>query len=261
MSQMTRKTLRVSVIIPTYNRASLVKAAIMSVLSQNEFLPLEIIVLDDASSDETTCVIEELKKESAISIVYYKSPNNVGPSKLRNIGIQKAQGEFIAFLDSDDLWTSNKLLSFNSDLSKNSSIAIWTHLQDSESDIETLSTNLAIVPYWKQLLKNHASCSCTIIRKNANQKFREEMKHNEDHEFFTRICYSSPLYLNHSVLTIRNRKLNAAGGLSGNIWKMRLGEMKTYIKATSYNRKLIPLLPFLLLFSLLKHARLIVRSA
>lgn len=252
---MNKKTLSLSVIIPTFNRSALVDRAIKSVLNQDSYSPLEIIVLDDASIDNTVEVLSKIPE-----IILYQSPTNVGPSRLRNIGIDMAKGEYLAFLDSDDLWTEHKLKVFSSELEKFHSLGIWTHRSGNLNKGEIILQESEIVPFWKQLLKNHASCPCTIIRKDLNQKFSESLRYNEDHELFTRISFSQNLILNHSVLTLLGRRINEVGGLSGSIWKMRLGEMKTYIKATSYNRKLIPLLPFLLLFSLLKHARLVVRS-
>lgn len=95
----------VSVIIPTYNRAQFIKAAISSVLGQT-VRPCEIIVIDDESTDETEAVIRSL--ESPIPIVYHRQ-HNQGPAQARNVGIALAKGEWIAFLDSDDEWHSEKL--------------------------------------------------------------------------------------------------------------------------------------------------------
>lgn len=254
---MNKTKLNLSVVIPTYNRSELVERAIQSVAIQDSFDPLEIIVLDDAGFDDTQNMIERVQRKARIPIVYIKVPINVGPSRLRNLGIKMAKGEFIGFLDSDDVWTSNKLKVFVSELEKKPHLKIWTHKSGNQLDPEEINQLTEIVPFWKQLLKNHASCPCTIIRKDVNQLFSEDMKFNEDHELFTRITYHHELMLNHSVLTILNRRVNQVGGLSGNLWSMRMGEMLTYCKAASYNKKLIFLVPFLLSFSLLKHVRMI----
>jgi glycosyltransferase involved in cell wall biosynthesis len=92
-----------SVIIPTYNRASFVTKAIDSVLRQS-FNDYEIIVVDDGSTDATTRVLERYGQK--ISIVYQ---SNSGVSAARNAGIVKANGRWIAFLDSDDEWKENYL--------------------------------------------------------------------------------------------------------------------------------------------------------
>jgi glycosyltransferase involved in cell wall biosynthesis len=95
----------VSVIIPAYNRASVLPKAIKSVFDQG-FDDLEIIVVDDASRDNTQDVIAAMKDPR---IVYIRHPRNMGGAAARNTGIHKARGEYIAFLDSDDLWQPGKL--------------------------------------------------------------------------------------------------------------------------------------------------------
>jgi glycosyltransferase involved in cell wall biosynthesis len=94
----------VSVIIPTYNRSGLVKEAVESVLSQT-VRDLEIIVVDDGSADDTKAVIESIPDKRVK--YFYKS--NGGVSSARNLGLSKANGEYIGFLDSDDLWPKNYL--------------------------------------------------------------------------------------------------------------------------------------------------------
>ena len=100
---MDNSTLNVSVIIPTYNRKNLLKRALHSVISQT-FVPQEIIVVDDGSSDRTKDWVSERFPD-----VRYIYQDNSGVSSARNAGIKEAIGSWIAFLDSDDEWMSNKL--------------------------------------------------------------------------------------------------------------------------------------------------------
>ena len=95
---------KVSVIIPTYNRSKLVKEAVESVLAQS-YTDFEILVIDDGSTDDTRSVIEQIP-DSRIRY-YYKE--NSGCSGARNFGLVRAKGEYIAYLDSDDLWPENYL--------------------------------------------------------------------------------------------------------------------------------------------------------
>ena len=94
----------VSVVIPTYNRATIVRNAIESVLAQT-FLDLEVIVVDDGSSDGTAKALREIYGDR----VRFYSQVNQGVSVARNKGIEEARGQWIAFLDSDDLWEKEKL--------------------------------------------------------------------------------------------------------------------------------------------------------
>ncbi|WP_415183248.1 glycosyltransferase family 2 protein [Phaeovulum sp.] len=101
--------LPISVVIPTYNRASLTCAAIDSVLGQTA-LPDEILIVDDGSQDDTRDVLKE-RYGDRINYLYQE---NQGVAAARNTGIQAARCEFVAFLDSDDRWLPKKLeLQFN----------------------------------------------------------------------------------------------------------------------------------------------------
>jgi len=95
---------KVSVVIPTYNRAEKVRPTIESVLSQT-FTDLEVIVVDDGSSDGTREILGRVYGDR----IRYLFQNNQGVSGARNKGITEARGEWIAFLDSDDLWEPDKL--------------------------------------------------------------------------------------------------------------------------------------------------------
>lgn len=96
----------VSVVIPTLNRSDWIKQAIDSVLAQT-FDDYEIIVVDDGSTDDTRQVVNELQQNN--TSIKYHYQNNRGRSASRNIGIYLAQGKWIAFLDSDDLFMPDKL--------------------------------------------------------------------------------------------------------------------------------------------------------
>lgn len=92
-----------TVVIPTYNRADLLPTAIESVLSQS-YPALEILVVDDGSTDETRRVLNDF-----CDAVRYIHQENAGVSAARNRGIREASGDVVAFLDSDDAWAPTKL--------------------------------------------------------------------------------------------------------------------------------------------------------
>jgi len=102
-----------SVIIPVYNRTVTLKSAIESVLCQS-FKDFEIIVVDDGSNDS---VAKSLKPYMGL-IHYIRIDKNKGVSHARNIGIKASNGQYIAFLDSDDLWLPNKLQAQCNELNK-----------------------------------------------------------------------------------------------------------------------------------------------
>jgi glycosyltransferase involved in cell wall biosynthesis len=99
-------TLLVSVVMPNYNKGGYVRDAIESVLAQT-YTNFELIIVDDGSNDESPEVIEEFSK-SDFRVVYRKQSHH-GVSAARNVGIDEARGDLIAFLDSDDVYHKEKL--------------------------------------------------------------------------------------------------------------------------------------------------------
>lgn len=95
----------VSIIVPTYNREKTIERAVQSILRQT-YGYYEIIIVDDGSTDNTEEIIKEIK-DDRIRYISYKE--NQGASHARNVGIQAAKYDYIAFLDSDDEWLPDKL--------------------------------------------------------------------------------------------------------------------------------------------------------
>ena len=93
----------VSCIVPVYNGERYLREALDSILAQT-YRPLEIIVADDGSADGTAGVVATFGDQ-----VRYVRQHNQGPSSARNLGIRVPTGDFIAFLDADDLWHPEKL--------------------------------------------------------------------------------------------------------------------------------------------------------
>ena len=110
---------RVSVIIPTYNRAALLREAIDSVLAQT-YADFEIIVVDDGSVDDTAAMLATLTDPR----LRYVRQANAGRSAARNQGLALAQGEFICFLDDDDAFLPNKLSDQTADLDRRTEIGL-----------------------------------------------------------------------------------------------------------------------------------------
>lgn len=104
--------MKVSVVIPTYNRVETIGRALKSV-SQQTIQPFEVIVVDDGSDDDTGDLIKLHYPN-----VRYLSQNNQGVSSARNFGIHESSGDWLAFLDSDDEWLPTKLESQLASLSK-----------------------------------------------------------------------------------------------------------------------------------------------
>lgn len=97
----------ISVIIPTHNRAELVRRAVLSVLAQRDAPPIEVVVVDDASEDHTARVLAEFG--SSIRVV--RTPEPIERARSRNLGVEHSRAEVVAFLDSDDEWLPEKAAS------------------------------------------------------------------------------------------------------------------------------------------------------
>ncbi len=110
----------VSVIVPAFNVEKYIRETINSVIQQN-YVDFEIIVIDDGSNDKTAEVVNAIKDKR---IRYYFQTNTGLPARARNVGVGHARGEYLAFLDHDDLWKPDKLLKQIEILKYNNSIAL-----------------------------------------------------------------------------------------------------------------------------------------
>ena len=96
-----------TVFTPTYNRAHTLVRIYESMCYQT-CKDFEWLVIDDGSTDDTATLVDKWKREDRIPILYVYKENG-GPATARNLGIEEAIGDYIAFLDSDDIWLPNKI--------------------------------------------------------------------------------------------------------------------------------------------------------
>jgi len=121
---------KITAAISTYNRLGMLKKAIVSVENQT-FLPCELIIVDDNSSDGTKEYCENLSLD--FPVIYLRNDKNSGVSFSRNRAIEQASGEYIAFLDDDDEWLSEKLQKQN-EFAENGFDLIYTALTTQKND-------------------------------------------------------------------------------------------------------------------------------
>lgn len=186
----------ISIIIPTYNRAKLLPRAIESVLAQT-FQDFELLVVDDGSVDNTKEVVMEYAKKDE-RIIYIKQENSGGASRPKNTGINKAKGEYIAILDSDDEWMPDKLeIQFRHfKHSKNPKLGV-VGCDMLVIDVETKEENHYRVPrytnYLRQLLLRDymGPGSCMLYRTAVFLEvglFDEHLKRGQDRDMRIRIA-------------------------------------------------------------------------
>jgi teichuronic acid biosynthesis glycosyltransferase TuaG len=176
----------VSVVIPMYNSSNTIRATIESVLTQT-FHDFEIIIIDDCSNDDSFNIVSEiLKEDTRISLIKTKN-NSGGPAEPRNIGIQHARGEFIAFLDSDDLWLPEKLELQLDSFSENISLVCSDMFLLVGNSLKYSYFKLYIrkfvfrLPYYGLLLTNQICLSSVLCR----AKLLHNISFNQDPKIHT----------------------------------------------------------------------------
>ncbi len=177
MDQNTQKPL-ISINICSFNRANLIAKAIESALAQN-YRNIEIIIVDDNSSDNTEEVVDSFISSNP-NIFFYKNAGNLGITKNRNFALQKSKGKYIAVLDSDDYWLVENKLSEQVDfLEQNPDHALvgtYTKVVDAndlEIDKITPETTDEKIRS-KILLQNQFTHSSVLFRKDALESYNEK---------------------------------------------------------------------------------------
>lgn len=246
-----------TIILPMHNAKGTIKSTIESVLNQAYAEPIEIIVVNDGSTDGCEKIVEEMIESNQTNrIIKLINKPNGGVSSARNRGIKEANGEYIAFLDSDDTWHPQKLELVLKLIKKDSIKFIghnYTLLNNSEK-LFNLKKPIK-VSFTKLLLKNFAVTPSIVIKKDVCEYFDENMTHTEDHELWLRTALKTDVFYVDLPLATLSRPQLSEGGLSSNKWAMRKGELQMYKNIISHKKSLILLYPFLVAFSLVKHFR------
>ena len=134
----------ISVVLPTFNRAGLLKRALLSVISQT-YANWEVLVIDNNSTDDTDQVVHGLGDER---IKILKVHNHGVIALSRNVGIKAAHGTYIAFLDSDDWWKSDKLKKSLAYLEKGNDLVYATDITINNSDIIAIAKKRIAFCIW-----------------------------------------------------------------------------------------------------------------
>lgn len=145
----------VSIITPTYNCSKFIGATIESVLSQT-YKNFEMIIVDDASTDDTESVVKSYKDRR---IKYIKLKTNSGPAVARNTAMEEAKGKYMAFLDSDDLWVPSKLEKQIKFIKKNKYKIICSDYEQIDEQGNKLNK---IIPCKKKVNYNGVLLSCPV---------------------------------------------------------------------------------------------------
>lgn len=176
----------VSVIMPAYNAEKTIEESILSVLNQT-YTDLELIVLDDGSSDATVGLVEQLAlTDRRIRLVI--NENNLGVAKTRNRGFNLAQGKYTALLDSDDMWHADKLNQQVSLMEKKNADLVYCGYEMIDEKGNKVCDDFVVpesTSFDELLVRSVISCSTALIRTDLvkDNQFQSGYYH-EDYVFW-----------------------------------------------------------------------------
>ena len=208
---------KVSIIIPTYNRAEVLAASIQSVLQQT-YTDFELLIVDDGSSDNTDIVVESIIDNR---IRYLKMPENKGASTARNEGIRQANYDYIAFQDSDDYWKPEKLEKQMAFLTQRPEVGLlYCPYECKKADGTTILVPGSNIPpeekqgniYRYMLLRNTIGTPSVLMRRQCLEKsglFCESLTCLVDWELFLRIARDHEIAFQEEPMVIANLSQNS----------------------------------------------------
>ena len=263
---------KVSVVVPYYKADKTIRKTLDSVLSQT-YKNYEILLIDDGSNDFLKDIVNEYTPKfinQSVRFDIFYNPVNSGPSAVRNLGWSRATGDYIAFLDADDEWHPQKLEICIAILSGNSAPALIHASCTLPDEIARESFmrigrrirefNSVLVPKYKWLIRNQVATPSVIVRRAVSERFDSSYRYCEDHELWMRITlrYGNFLALIGPPLTLIGHPTMTIGGQSEKIHRMRWGEIRMYTGICIYNPYLYAILPLFIVWSLIKHLRLLL---
>lgn len=249
----------VSVIIPVYNSKNTIEKTLDSVINQT-YQKIEVILIDDGSTDGSTEIMRKYIEKHKTVIFKIISKKNGGVSSARNRGIDESTGDYISFLDSDDIWLPKKIEHQVNIFLNNPKIDCLGTNMNGEKFKKMFGVkfdNLTRITPKMVLLKNFLCIQTTMIKKNVIKDigYFYENQFNEDSNIIIRIANKYNCYLlNESyVIYIPN-----ASGVSSRMWKMEKGELQN-IKMALKMKVIKPIeFPFFVGFSLAKFCRRVI---
>lgn len=169
----------VSVIIPAYRCANFIEKAVDSALCQD--VPMEILVINDCSPDDLDPILEKYRENPQVR--YLKNEENLGVAQTRNRGVKLARGEYIAFLDADDCWETEKLKKQLKLMEEKDAVICST-----ARELMALDGTLSgyVIPVQTEftfrdlLMQNQINCSSVLIKRDVALEF--PMGHDDGHE-------------------------------------------------------------------------------
>ena len=221
----------VSIIMPAYNSARTLEDAASSVLEQT-YENIELLIADDDSSDDTSEICQALaSKDSRVHVI--TNTNNQGALKTRLKAVKEAKGEWIAFLDSDDLWKPDKLskqLALRDDTGCDLVYTGSSFIDENGRPFEWIMHVPERIQYRQLLRQNIISNSSVLVKKDLFLRFAPDSEDKHDmHEDFA--CWLGMLRAGHTARGIDEPLITyrlSKSSMSGNKFKAYSMNMNTY---------------------------------
>jgi glycosyltransferase involved in cell wall biosynthesis len=176
----------ISVIVPVHNEEESITRCLDSILMQSN-VKLEIIVIDDGSTDATVHKIKSLSDDRLVCI---KLGENLGVAAARNVGIERARGQYIAFCDADDYWLPEKLQTQLKAMSASGCNVSHSSYWQEKDERRTLISCKRYVSLTDMLWHNHIPNLTGLYDCKILGKFTQQQLHHEDYEMWYRILKS-----------------------------------------------------------------------
>lgn len=227
------KDIRISVIIPTWNRAEMVVAAVESALKQT-FEPLEILVCDDGSSDNSEARVRAIGDPR---VRWVSGPRGGHPAIPRNRGIAVSQGNWLAFLDSDDVWLPEKLELQVEALRESGCFACctdaWRLVPGQDALHPYLNGESCTLDFSSLLKDNRVICSSAIVRKDILERAGtfSTLREAEDYAMWLRVSSMTDFaYIGSPLLVYRDDPKNSVRAKDRGRWDQRIDIMRDLAK-------------------------------
>ncbi len=235
-----------SVIMPVYDGAAYLKEAVESVLHQT-FDSWELIIVDDGSEDNSYEIADTFRKEDRrIHLLQHENGSNKGVSASRNLGIQQAKGEWIALLDADDRWFTDKLQKQAKIIEKNGQLTMIYSRGErvfenysgpkKKKPYGTGTPGLLRDPFLKTLKGFETPTSSVVLNKTLLKNaggFDESMDYSEDTLLFHKMLLLGDLYFHDSPL-LQARHHDASAKQTVNRKKMIRARLTVYLKLLEF---------------------------
>lgn len=254
----------VSVVIPCFRCAGTIQRAVDSIVRQTQ-KPAEVILVDDASGDDTLRVLKQIEQKYSGWIKLIALPENSGAASARNAGWAAATQTYIAFLDSDDAWHPQKIEIQYTYMSAHPEVALCGHsylrlTQDDERpDWEISECAEQTIHKWLLMLSNRFVTPSVMLRRDIGQRFVEKQRYMEDHMLWLLIACSGGkvVKLSAPLAAIYKRPFGVMG-LSAQFWSMERGDLGNYRRLYRANFLNVFQLWALAVYSVLKYVRRLV---